>query len=188
MPLRRMREPFDDPAWLYELKYDGFCALAFVRRDAVELVSRNGNRFAQFTALGVELRAAIGVRSAVLDGEVVCLDNQGQPQFNALLFRRGVPVFVAFDVLAVNGRDLRALPLMRRKPRLRRIVPRAATCLLYAEHVTGTGSALFAEVCGRDLEGIVAKLGTAPYREPTTWVKIKNRDYTGARDRHELMG
>jgi ATP-dependent DNA ligase len=60
--------------------------------------------------------------------------------------------------------------------------------MLYAEHVVGTGCELFREVCSRDLEGIVAKLMRAPYAEPPTWVKIKNRNYTGARDRHELMG
>ncbi len=59
---------------------------------------------------------------------------------------------------------------------------------LRAEHVAGTGCALFAEVCARDLEGIVAKHARAPYAEPTTWVEVTNRTYTGARDRHELMG
>jgi len=128
------------------------------------------------------------VRSAILDGEVVCLDRGDRPDFNALLFRHGVPVFVAFDVLAVNGRDLRAVPLLRRKAQLRCVVPPDAACVLYAEHVVGAGCALFATICERDLEGIVAKHGRAPYAEPTTWVKIKNREYTGARDRHELMG
>jgi len=59
--------------------------------------------------------------------------------------------------------------------------------VLYAEHVSATGCALFAEVRARDLEGIVAKHARAPYGEPTTWVKIKNVAYTGARDRHELI-
>jgi bifunctional non-homologous end joining protein LigD len=183
-----MREPFEHPDWLFELKYDGFRALAFVHSGGVELVSRNGNSFTQFAALAAELRACLGVRSAVLDGELVCLDDQGRPQFNALLFRRGTPVFIAFDMLAENESDLRALPLLRRKARLRRVIPLESPCVLYAEHVAGTGRALFSEVCARDLEGMVAKHSRAPYAEPTTWVKIKNREYTGARNRHELMG
>ena len=69
----------------------------------------------------------------------------------------------------------------------RRVIPSASTCVRYAEQVAASGCALFAEVCARDLEGMVAKHARAPYAEPTTWVKIKNRAYTGARDRHELM-
>ena len=87
--------PFDDPDWLFELKYDGFRALAFLRRGGAELVSRNGNPFGQFAGLAAELRGAIDAPSVVLDGEVVCLDTDGRPQFNDLLFRRGRPVFVA---------------------------------------------------------------------------------------------
>ena len=103
------------------------------------------------------------------------------------LFRRRTPVFVAFDLLAANGRDPRALPLVRRKLRLRRMVPGRSRCIGYADHVERTGCARFAEVCARDLEGIVAKLA-APYAEPSTWVKIKNINYTGTRARHELIG
>jgi bifunctional non-homologous end joining protein LigD len=188
LPLRRMREPFDHAEWLFELKYDGFRALAYVRPDGPELVSRNGNRFGQFATLAAELRASLRVPSAVLDGEVVCLDDEGRPEFNALLFRRGTPVFVAYDVLAIGARDVRPLPLLRRKALLRRILQPAPTSVLYADHVTGAGRKFFASVCAQDLEGIVAKLMRGAYAEPTTWIKIKNRDYTGARDRYELMG
>lgn len=73
------------------------------------------------------------MRSAVLDGEVVCLDADGRPRFNDLLFGRAAPSFVAFDLLAVNGRDLRRLPLVGRKRRLRRIVPAQSASVLYAD-------------------------------------------------------
>jgi bifunctional non-homologous end joining protein LigD len=79
----------------------------------------------------------------------------GRLQFNALLFRRGTPVFVAFDMLAENDRDLRALPLVRRKARLRRVIPLGSTCALYAEHVARAGRALFAEVCVRDRHELI---------------------------------
>src|SRR5262245_11287915 len=69
--------------------------------------------------------------------EVVCLDAGGRPDFNALLFRRGTPVFVAFDVLALDARDVRSLPLIHRKALLRRALPVRARCVLYADHVSG---------------------------------------------------
>src|SRR5512135_2767015 len=67
--------------------------------------------------------ASLGVRSAVIDGEIVCLDRQGRTQFNQLLYRRGDPRFYAFDLLFLNGRDLRKLALIERKARLRKIIP-----------------------------------------------------------------
>lgn len=190
LPLRRLREPFDDPACVYEIKYDGFRSLLFLEPRGAALVSRYGNRFGRFAPLADALRRSLRVRSAVIDGEVVCLDADGRPQFDDLLFGRGVPSFVAFDLVAVDGRDLRALPLVERKRRLRRLVPRRSPSLLYASHVVATGRALFAAACARDLEGVVAKPARSPYaliagRSP--WVKIKFREYSQARDRHELF-
>jgi bifunctional non-homologous end joining protein LigD len=187
LPLRRLREPFDDPEWFYELKYDGFRALAYLAPAGAQLVSRNGNHFSRFAPLAAALQETLRVRSTVLDGEVVCLDKEGRPQFNELLFGRGVPVFVAFDVLEVNGRDVRGEVLTARKARLRRMLGGASGAVLYAQHVAGEGRALFERVCAEDLEGIVAKWGRGTYTEPSSWVKVKNRSYTGARDRHELM-
>jgi bifunctional non-homologous end joining protein LigD len=125
--------------------------------------------------------------SLVLDGEVVCLDGEGRPQFNDLLFHRGTPVFVAFDVLAIGRRDVRKVPLLRRKALLRRVLISRSSSELYSDHVSGAGSDLFDAVCARDLEGIVAKWKHGAYAEPSSWIKIKNRAYTGARARHELM-
>jgi bifunctional non-homologous end joining protein LigD len=154
------------------------------------LVSRHGNPFGRFAPLADALRQSLRVRSAVIDGEVVRLDRHGRPQFRDLLFARGEPAFVAFDVLALNGRDLRALPLLERKRQLRRIVPAESTCVVYAEHVVGTGCQLFDLICARDLEGIVAKVATSRYALTGTcspWTKIKFVGYSQARDRHELF-
>jgi bifunctional non-homologous end joining protein LigD len=74
MPLRRVAEPFDDPDWRFELKYDGFRALAYLNEGRCRLVSRNGNQFKSFTSLSEELGRALPV-NAVLDGEIVCLDS-----------------------------------------------------------------------------------------------------------------
>ena len=127
---------------------------------------------------------------ALLDGEIVCLDADGKPQFNELLFRRGDPRFCAFDVLWLNGRDLRDKPLLKRKGLLRRLIPKRSSYLLYVDHVEEHGEELFEESCRNDLEGIVAKLKSGTYtsdRRSTTWVKIKNPSYSQAHGRDELF-
>ena len=189
LPLERVREPFDDPAFVFENKWDGFRALAFLTSTGT-LVSRNGNPFRRFAPLATALRCVLGVRDAVIDGEVVCLDGDGRPQFRDLLFSRAVPSFVAFDLLALNGRDLRRLPLLDRKRLLRRVIPKRRDTVLYSDHVRGRGRDLFAAIAANDLEGIVAKLAAAPYALIDGWspfIKIKHPDYTQARDRHELF-
>src|SRR6266581_7900370 len=104
MPLRRVREPFDDPAWLYELKLDGFRALAHVDGAYCRLVSWNGHNFKAWPALCAAIATNLRAESAVLDGELVCLDDDGKPDFRALPFRRAEPVFYVFDVLMLDGR------------------------------------------------------------------------------------
>jgi bifunctional non-homologous end joining protein LigD len=126
----------------------------------------------------------------VLDGELVCLRADGRPNFMALLGRQAPAYFCAFDLLALDGEDLRDRPLLERKRRLRRIVPRRSDRLRYVDHIRGRGVDLFRLACERDLEGIVAKWAPRAYRlvgRVSPWVKIKNRDYTQARDRHELF-
>ena len=116
--------------------------------------SRHLNR-----ALPLECQA----RSAVLDGEIVCLDKKGNSQFKNLMFRRDEPRFYAFDLLSCNGEELRYLPLSERKHRLRGVVPEQGKRLLYCDHVEGQGERLFQLACKRDLEGIVAKRKFDPY-------------------------
>jgi ATP-dependent DNA ligase len=111
-------------------------------------VSRNGNRFASFTQLADELASSVRVHAAVLDGELVCVDRDGRPQFYDLLYRRRPPYFFAFDLLFHNGVDLRFLPLTELR--------RSSGPVLAVDHVNETGTALFERVCALDLEGIVA--------------------------------
>jgi bifunctional non-homologous end joining protein LigD len=151
MPLRRAAEPFDDPDWLFELKYDGFRALAYIDQGRCRLVSRNGNEFKSFGALAEEMGNSFESSAGVLDGEIVCLDRQGKPRFYDFLYRPGTPVFVAFDVIWRGSEDLRFLPLIDRKQELRRVLRRAPPCVLYADHVDG---------CGVEL--ILARLRTRP--------------------------
>src|SRR5437763_3081890 len=156
MPLGRCIGPFDDPEWLFELKYDGFRAIAHVEFGRCSLLSRNGHPFASFQDLALQIGNALIPRSAVIDGEIVCLDTDGKPQFYELMLRRGKPCFVAFDLLTSNGKDLRHERLLDRKHELRQIIG-GAPSIIYADHVQECGTALFEKACELDLEGIVAK-------------------------------
>jgi bifunctional non-homologous end joining protein LigD len=121
---------------------------------------------------------------------VVCLDADGRPNFKALFFRRAEPFYYCFDVVWLDGVDQRDTPLIERKRILRRLLHRAPDPIRYLGHVRGRACNLFSVMCAHDLEGVVAKLARSPYRllgDDSPWLKIKNRDYSQARDRHELF-
>jgi len=187
-------EPFDDDRWLFELKWDGYRAVAVVEKDGVTLTSRTGKDLLhQFAEMKTVARAFRSI-PVVVDGELCVLDDQGRPDFQALQSRdkpelRGMtrrkpsPVtFVVFDLLYADGRDLRERPLEERKRLLESIVV-ADRGVLYSQHVLGTGKQLFALAQRRGLEGIVGKVRTSPYRSLRSreWVKIK------AKMRQELV-
>jgi bifunctional non-homologous end joining protein LigD len=180
LPLARQPEPFSHSDWLFELKYDGFRALAYVNSSGGRLISRNGNRFASFDPLCQSIAFFLSARSAVIDGEIACLDESGRSQFNHLLFRRGEPIFCAFDLLSLNGRDLRDLPLVERKRRLRDVLPHCPQ-LLFVDYIEALGEELFELACQCDLEGIVAKHRASRYSVADgnpPWIKIRNRGYS----------
>jgi bifunctional non-homologous end joining protein LigD len=124
MRLRLVREPFDDPDYIFELKHD-LRAVVYLQVGECKIVSRN-QRNLGFESLKKAL-AKLPTETAILDGEIVCLDGKGVSQFNQLLNRKGEPVFYAFDLLWLDGEDLRQRPLVERKKRLARLV-RAAKC------------------------------------------------------------
>jgi len=131
------------------------------------------------------------VKNAIIDGEIICLDGKGVSQFNWLLSgrRSNQAILYAFDLIWLNGADLRRKPLVERKARLCELV-RRSRCprLLYAQHVDAAGKEFFNEICRCDLEGIVAKRKMGMYREDRPdWLKIKNRTYSQAEGRHELL-
>jgi bifunctional non-homologous end joining protein LigD len=189
MPLSRRAAPFDHAEWIFELKYDGFRSLAIVEHGRTQLVSRNGHPFNSFTELRKQLSPSTSAGKTVVDGEIVCLDKKGKPQFRDLLFHRGEPCFIAFDLLASDKRDLRSEKLTDRKQELRRVLSRFPG-VRYADHVERYGTALFQRVYEIDLEGIVAKHAFGVYvteQEKTTWFKIRNRDYSQLQGREELF-
>jgi bifunctional non-homologous end joining protein LigD len=165
------------------LKYDGFRALAAIQNGRTQLISRNGHPFS------FDFRVPLQAGKTVLDGEIVCVDEQGKPQFRDLLFHRGEPCFFAFDLLMADGKDVRPERLTDRKQELRRLlagmIPMSR--FRYADHIEREGIALFKRVCEMDLEGIVAKHAFGPYTAETTWFKIKNRRYSQMQGREELF-
>jgi bifunctional non-homologous end joining protein LigD len=163
MPLSRRPAPFDDKDWVFELKYDGFRSIAIIHGGRYELISRNGHPFNSFDSLRRDLSVPCSGRT-MLDGEIVCLDRRGRPQFTDLLFHRGGPRFFAFDLLMSDGRDLRTEKLRDRKHELRPLMSKVPTSRMhYVDHVHEHGTALFERVCKLDVEGIVAKHSYGPY-------------------------
>ncbi|GAC1491123.1 MAG: hypothetical protein NVS1B2_02030 [Vulcanimicrobiaceae bacterium] len=176
---------FDDPAWSFELKWDGYRALVRIDDDgSVTVTSRNGNDFTKkFTELAA-LADAFAERPVIVDGEIVVLDARGRASFSALQervdrFGRSSPdrapvTFAVFDVIYGNGRDLRGEPLERRKAILEAMLTGRGPVML-SKHVVENGTALYELAKTSGLEGIVGKRLSAPYveRRSRDWVKIK---------------
>ena len=134
------------------------------RTTKCDLVSRNGNTLRNFKDLAQWIGENLRVESAVIDGESACVDEYGRSVFNNLLFRRGECLLFAFDLLFLNNEDLRGLPLIERKTRLKRLLRRNRSRILYVDHVETHGRRLFEKVCEIDLEGIVPKRKTSLYQ------------------------
>src|SRR5690242_13825024 len=150
-------QPFNDPAWLFEPKYDGFRGMLYLTRASCSLYSKRGNRMTRFQVLADQLRLELGRRELILDGEIVALDDEGRIDFWGLMRGRGTLAYAAFDLLWLNGRDLRQTPLGRRKRRLEQLIPGSVGALNRIPCFESEGSELFEAACRLDLEGIVAK-------------------------------
>jgi bifunctional non-homologous end joining protein LigD len=185
--LTLFRTAFNDPDFIFELKVDGFRGLAYIDDGNCELVSRRRNHYKSFKELQDSL-GKLRVRNAILDGEIACVDEEGRSIFNELLFRRGIPIFYAFDILYLNDRDLRQLPLIERKEKLRAVVEKSQLPdVLCGKYIEGRGVDLFDEVVRRNLEGVVAKRKNGIYTTVSGWLKVKNPQYTQSERRYELF-
>jgi bifunctional non-homologous end joining protein LigD len=182
-------EPFDNDDWLYEVKWDGYRAIAFLDGKSVRLVSRNQN---DLTAAYPELHdipKSLKASTAILDGEIVALDEEGRSSFGLMQQRTGVgeggrrirrtrddiPIaYYAFDLLYVDGYDLMNVDLEQRKQLLKEIFS-PNELLHYSDHYPGQGTALFQAAAQRGLEGIIAKHRTSCYEQKRSreWLKIK---------------
>src|SRR5215813_8429727 len=144
--LSRRTKSFDSDDYIFELKIDGFRSFACIENGQCELVSRNGNTFRNFKDLAQWIGEHLRVENAVIDGEIACVDDSGRSVFTDLLFRRRDCVFFAFDLLFLNGEDLRALSLIERKARLKRLLRRKRLPVLYVDHIEADGRQFFEKV------------------------------------------
>ena len=164
--------------WLHEQKFDGYRIGARIDGGTVELSSRRGQDWsAEFPSVVAAVKA-LPVDTALLDGEVAAVLPNGVPSFQALQNRRsGAPlVSFVFDLLFLDGDDLRGQPLEERKERLHRLLGRQTTGVLrYSDHVVGSGAKFLAGACAAGLEGIVSKLRGGAYRagRNDAWQKTK---------------
>lgn len=168
----------DGGGWIHETKYDGYRALVSVGGGKAKLFTRSGLDWSEKFPRLIKATARVNVDSALIDGEVVVLDKDGHPSFGALqeAIKLGDPncLFFAFDILELNGADLKNLPNIERKERLRSIIPESGP-FHFADHIVGSGEKLLATMCNAGLEGIISKRADAPYRGKRTqnWLKVK---------------
>lgn len=169
-------EPFDQKGWIFEIKWDGYRAFA-KKNGSVELISRGKQSFnKRFPSILQELET---LRSSfIIDGEIVILDQKGKSNFQMLQNyykkKTGIPYFYVFDILELNGKDLRDLPLIQRKKILKKILVNLEH-VRYSRHILTRGRAFFKLAEKKGLEGIIAKKGDSPYQFARTrdWLKIK---------------
>ncbi|MBH5371713.1 non-homologous end-joining DNA ligase [Bradyrhizobium glycinis] len=169
--------PFNDPNWVFEDKFDGFRMVAEIRRGRVALYSRNGKIISNsYVEVAKALEDVKG--DAVIDGELVAIGKDGASHFQLLqnaLRHKAKLLYCAFDLMFVDGEDLRALPLLERKKRLKAVLPRHKL-IAFSTHRKGNGTKFFAEAERRHLEGIIAKRADSPYasgRRTADWLKVK---------------
>jgi bifunctional non-homologous end joining protein LigD len=165
--------------WLHEIKYDGYRAVTSLADGKVVIRTRNGLDWTDRFAALVPALSALDCGSAELDGEIAVADARGHTDFGALQDALGNGggriAYYLFDLLALDGENLRKEPLVVRKHRLKALIGSGRGPLLYSDHVTGNGEAMFARACGLGLEGIVSKRADAPYRSGRSraWLKVK---------------
>ena len=171
-------EPFDDPEWSFEVKWDGYRTLALISPDGNELRSRSGLDMTEEFTLG-DLRRAVFVQEAILDGEVVVLDADGTANFGALQRRGRAPTLIAFDLLYADGVWLLDEAWAVRRELLGRVItPEAAPRVRISDDIPGRGTELFAAAAAQGVEGVVAKRQDSKYLPGTRtdkWQKIKVR-------------
>src|SRR6266550_3908786 len=178
MKAQLVNEAFDNDRWLFEVKWDGIRLVSFIEDGKVSLQTRAGRTVdAEYPQLQ-DIGRLVNARQAVLDGEVVVLDDEGRPSFQLLQNRGKEPrpmQYVVFDIVYFDGQRLFKVPLEDRK-RLLRDVVRDSTVLKYSDDVLGQGKAFFRAAQQKHLEGIVAKLRDSPYQpgvRSSAWLKIK---------------
>jgi bifunctional non-homologous end joining protein LigD len=165
--------------WLHEMKYDGYRVLLATGGGTAVAYTRSGLDWSDKFAGLVDAASQLKVRSALIDGEAVMLDNNGRSSFQALQGAlKGAPGsidYYAFDLLELDGEDLTQLPLVERKAKLAKIIPKTKSRLRYSDHIVGNGEKLLKSFCAADLEGVISKQANGRYVGSRSggWLKTK---------------
>ncbi len=173
--------PFNSEEWIFELKWDGYRAVAEIGKSDVKLYSRNGLSFAnKYEAVYEELQTI--KENMVLDGEIVVFDEEGKPNFQKLqLYSENMHlpiIYYVFDILNYKGKDLTGLPLLERKTLLQKVLPKN-DIIRYCDHVDEEGKAFFEQIVAKNMEGMIAKRKESSYhigKRTNDWLKIKHHN------------
>jgi bifunctional non-homologous end joining protein LigD len=192
---------FNSTAWVYEIKWDGYRAIADINKKEIKLYSRNGLSFRpDYPAVYDELKKI--KQTVVLDGEIVALDADGRPSFQLLqqyAIDPDVPLcYYVFDCLYINGKSIEDKPLLERKEMLKKLLPES-NVIKYCDHIAEQGREFFAAVKKQGLEGMIAKKADSIYTEgarSNDWLKVKNvimeeaviAGYTAPRNSRKFFG
>jgi bifunctional non-homologous end joining protein LigD len=172
--------PPEGDDWIHEIKFDGYRLLIRIEDGEIRVLTRRGRDWTRKFGPLVSAAASLEAARAFIDGEAVVMKDNGGSDFqalqNAISGGRGKEiVFYAFDLLHLDGRDLRTLPLLDRKEALRKLLARAPKSIRFTDHLAGKGETFYREACRAGLEGIVCKKGSAPRRpgRGKDWLKVK---------------
>jgi ATP-dependent DNA ligase len=172
------KEPPKGPDWVHEIKHDGFRILARRNGDSVRLYTRHGTNFADRFPRIVEAVESLPVRSCMIDGEAIVVDANGLSVFDLIRYRQhdSAAVLCAFDLIELDGEDLRQKPIEERKHGLANVLYREHDGIAFNRHYDCDGAIIFKHACALGCEGIVSKRLGSLYRSGRVndWLKIKN--------------
>jgi ATP-dependent DNA ligase len=173
-----VKEPPAGPDWIHEIKHDGFRILARRNGNDVRLYARHGTNFADRFPRIVAAVKSLPVQSCFIDGEAIVVDQRGLSAFDLLRSWRHdhAAVLCAFDLIELDGKDLRRAPLEERKSTLTDLLPRESDGIALNQHFIGDGASIYEHACALGCEGIVSKRLGSTYRSGriNDWLKIKN--------------
>ena len=175
-----VNEPPEGKRWIHEIKHDGYRTLLIIEGRQIRAYTRNGFDWSDCYPSIVRAAAKLRCKAAIIDGEVIVQDERGVSDFESLKFAISWQpqrlIFYAFDLLHLNGKDLRNSPLLERRGALKKLIGRhQKSPLQFSEEFTGDAAAFFRACAEHELEGVVSKLASSPYRSgrSMTWLKCK---------------
>jgi bifunctional non-homologous end joining protein LigD len=194
-------DAFDHADWIFEIKWDGYRAVSEIGKGKIRLYSRNGLSFEELYPKVVSELKTIK-EEAILDGEIIALNEHGKPDFQKLQqfhqHKKLSMIYYVFDCLSYKGKSLMNLPLIERKKIAQKIIP-PNSVIKYSDHVSESGIEFFTQAAAMDLEGIIAKRAASTYtpgKRSPDWLKIKNHNtqeaiivgYTAPRGGRQYFG